>query len=75
MGPTALRYIWLLIVRHLSKLYADQSSKGVIFSVCFSPDSDYLATAGEDRKIMVSYRFFAMLSRLAVIYMPTFVTP
>ena len=74
MGPTALRYIRLLIVRHLSDLFADQSSKGNIYCVGFSPNSDYLATASEDRQIRVSYRFFAMFSRLAMTYMPTFVT-
>ena len=62
MGPTALRYIRLLIERHLSDFYAGQSSQSGIYSVCFSPNSDYLATAGEDRQIRVSYRFFAMLT-------------
>ena len=57
-----LRYIRVLIVRHLSELYADQSSKGAIYSVCFSPNSDYLAAAGEDGQIRVSYRFFAILT-------------
>ena len=70
-----LRYIRVLIVRHLSELYADQSSKGAICNVCFSPNSDYLAAAGEDKQIRVSYHFFAILSRLAMVYMPTFVTP
>ena len=62
MGPTALRYIRLLIARHLSDLYSDQSSRGCIYSVCFSPNSDYLATAGQDGQIRVSYRFFAILT-------------
>ena len=57
-----LRYIRVLIVRHLSELYADQSSNGVIFSVGFSPNSDYLATAGQDGQIRVSYRFFTILT-------------
>ena len=70
---TTLRYIRLLIVRHLSDLYAEQSSQARINSVCFSPNSDYLATAGEDRQIRVSYRFFAMLTA-RMTYMPTFVT-
>ena len=74
MGPTALRYIRLLIVRHLSGLYAGQSSQGRIFSVCFSPNSDYLATAGQDGQVKVSCPFFAMLSRPPVIYMLNFVT-
>ena len=62
MGPTALRYIRLLIVRHLSDLFADQSSQACIYSVCFSPNSDYLATAGKDGQIRVSYHFFALLT-------------
>ena len=74
MGPTALRYIRLLIERHLSDLYSDQSSKGAIYSVCFSPNSEYLATAGQDGQIRVSYRFIAMLSRLSMTFVPTFVT-
>ena len=74
MGPTALRYIRLLIERHLSDLYAGQSSQDDIYSVCFSPNSDYLAAAGEDGQIRVSYRFIAMLSRFTITYMPTFVT-
>ena len=61
-----LRYIRLLILRYLSGLYADRSSRNCIHSVCFSPNSDYLATAEEDGQITVSYRFFAMLSRLAM---------
>ena len=69
-----LRYIRLLIVRHLSDLYAGQSSQGRIYSVCFSPNSDYLAIAGQDKQVKVSRRFFAMPSRRAVIYMPSFVT-
>ena len=60
---TTLRYIRLLILRHLSELYADQSYNGVIFSVGFSPNSDYLATGGGNRQIRVSYRFLAILSR------------
>ena len=68
-----LSYIPLLIVRHSSNLYADKLPLNCIYSICFSPDSDYLATGGEDGQIRVSYRFFAMLSRLAVICMPTFV--
>ena len=73
-GQATLRYIRLLIVRHLSDLYCDQSSQSCICSACFSPNSEYLATAGQDGQIRVSYRFFAMLSRLAMVYMPTFVT-
>ena len=69
-----LRYIRVLIVRHLSELYAGQSSQSGICSVCFSPNTDYLATAGDDRQIRVSYRFFAIFSRLAMTYMPTFIT-
>ena len=69
-----LRYIRVLIVRHLSELYAGQSSQSGIYSVCFSTNSDYLATAGEDGQIRVSYRFIAMLSRFTITYMPTFVT-
>ena len=62
-----LRYIRLLIVTHRSDLYADHSSGGYRCSaVCFSLNSDYLATAGLDGQIRVSYRFFAMLSRLAL---------
>ena len=66
-----LRYIRLLIVRHLSDLFADQSSQACIYNVCFSPNSDYLATAGQDGQISLSYRFFAMLSesQLAMLYM------
>ena len=74
MGPTALRYIRLLTKRHLSDLYAGQSSQDDIYSVCFSPNSDYLATGGKDGKIRVSYRFIAMLSRLSMTCVPTFVT-
>ena len=74
MGPTALRYIRLLTERHLSDLYAGQSSQDDIYSVCFSPNSDYLATGGEDGKIRVSYRFIAVLSRLSMTFEPTFVT-
>ena len=74
MGPTALRYIRLLIERHLSDLYADQSSQDDIYSVCFSPNSEYLAIAGQDGQIKVSYCLFAILSRLVMIYMPTFIT-
>ena len=62
MGPTALRYIRLLIERHLSDFYAGQSSQSGIYSVCFSPNSDYLATAGQDGQIRVSYRFFTILT-------------
>ena len=58
-----LRYIRLLIDSHRSDLYAYQSSGGYICSaVCFSPNSDYLAAAGEDGQIRVSYRFFAILT-------------
>ena len=72
---TTLRYIRLLIVTHRSDLYADQSSGGYICSaVCFSLNSDYLATAGQDGQIRVSYRFIAMLSRLSMTFVPTFVT-
>ena len=63
----------MLIARQLSELYAGQSSQSGIYSVCFSPNSDYLATAGEDGQIRVSYRFFAMLTA-RMTYMPTFVT-
>ena len=60
---TTLRYIRLLIDSHRSDLYAYQSSGGYICSaVCFSLNSDYLATAGQDGQIRVSYRFFAMLT-------------
>ena len=52
----------MLIVRHASDLYADESFKNCIYCVCFSPNSDYLATAGQDRQIRVSYRFFAILT-------------
>ena len=69
-----LRYIRLLILIHLSELYADQSFWSSIYSVCFSPNSDYLATAGQEREIRVSCRFFAMLSRLSMTCLPTFVT-
>ena len=62
MGPTALLYIRLLTERHSSDLYAGQSSQDDIYSVCFSPNSDYLATGGEDGQIRVSYRFFARLT-------------
>ena len=72
---TTLRYIRLLIVRHPSDLYDDHSSQSGILSFCFSPNNEYLATAGQDGQIRVSYRFFAILSRLAMVYMPTFVTP
>ena len=72
---TTLRYIRLLIDSHRSDLYANQSSGGYICSaVCFSLNSDYLAAAGEDEQIRVSYRFFAILSRLVMIYLPIFVT-
>ena len=75
---TSLRHIRLLIDSHRSDLYAYQSSGGYICSaICFSPNSDYLATAGQDEQIIrVSYRFFAMLSesRLVMIYMSIFVT-
>ena len=74
-GQATLRYIRLLIVGHLSDLYFDKSSQSGIWSVCFSPNNEYLATAGQDGQIRVSYRFFAILSRLAMVYMPTFVTP
>ena len=57
-----LRYIWLLIHRHLSDLNNDESSQRGIYSVCFSPNSYCLATAGYDRRIRVSYRFFARLT-------------
>ena len=58
-----LRYIRLLIVTHRSDLYADQSSGGYRCSaVCFSLNSDYLTTGGEDGQIRVSYRFFAILT-------------
>ena len=74
--PDHLTYIRLLIVRHLSDLYADESSQNRIYSVCFIPNSDYLATAGQDGQIRVSYRFFAMHSesRRAIIYMSIFDT-
>ena len=71
---TTLRYIRLLILRHLSDLYAGQSSQSDIYSVCFSPNSDYLATAREHEQIRVSYRFPTTLSRPVMTYMPTFVT-
>ena len=72
---TTLRYIRLLIDSHRSDLYAYQSSGGYICSaVCFSLNSDYLATAGQDGQIRVSYRFIAMLSRLSMTCVPTFVT-
>ena len=74
-GESTLRYIRLLIVGHLSDLYSGKSSQSGIWSVCFSPNNEYLATAGQDGQIRVSYRFFAILSRLAMVYMPTFVTP
>ena len=73
-NQTPLRYIPLLIVTHLSELYSNESSRSRVFSVCFSPNGQYLATAGEDKQIKVSCRFFAMLSQLAMTYMPTFVT-
>ena len=60
--PDHLTYIRLLIVRHLSDLYADESSQSRIYSVCFIPNSDYLATAGQDGQIRVSYRFFTILT-------------
>ena len=63
-----------LILRRLSELYTEASSQNGICSVCFIPNSDYLATAGQDGQIRVSYRFFAILSRLPVIYMMNFVT-
>ena len=70
-----LRYIRLLIVTHRSDLYADQSSEGYRCSaVCFSLNSDYLAAAGQDGQIRVSYHFFAILSRPVMVYTPTFVT-
>ena len=60
---TTLRYIRLLIDSHRSDLYAYQSSGGYICSaVCFSLNSDYLATAGQDGQIRVSYRFFTILT-------------
>ena len=60
---TTLRYIRLLIHSHRSDLYAYQSSGGYICSaVCFSLNSDYLATAGQDGQIRVSYRFFTILT-------------
>ena len=74
--PDHLTYIRLLIVRHLSDLYADESSQNRIYSVCFIPNSDYLATAGQDGQIRVSYHVFVMLSepRPVMIYMSIFVT-
>ena len=58
-----LRYIRLLIDSHHSDHYAYQSSGGYICSaVCFSLNSDYLATAGQDGQIRVSYRFFTILT-------------
>ena len=63
-----------LILRRISELYTDESSQNGICSVCFIPNSDYLAAAGQDGQIRVSYRFFAIFSRLAMTYMPTFVT-
>ena len=69
-----LRYIRMLIARQLSELYAGQSSQSGIYSVCFSPNSDYLATAGQDGQVKVSCPFFAMLSRLAMMCIPTFVS-
>ena len=63
-----------LILRHLSDLYVDQSSQNRIYSVCFSPNSDYLATAGQDGQVKVCCPFFAMLSRLAMMCIPTFVS-
>ena len=60
---TTLCYIRLLILRHLSGLYSDQAPRSSIHSVCFSPNSDYLATAGQDKKIRVSYRFFALTAQ------------
>ena len=74
MGPTALRYIRLLILRHLSGLYSDQAPRSSIHSVCFSPNSDYLATGGGDGQIRVSYRFPTTLSRPVMIWLLTFVT-
>ena len=69
-----LRYIRLLILRHLSDLYSDQSSRSGICSACFSPNIDYLATAREHGQIRVSYRFPTTLSWPVMTYMPTFVT-
>ena len=63
---TTLRYIRLLILRHLSEVYSDQSSQSSIYSVCFSPNSEYLATAGQDKQVKVSCRFFVMFSQLAM---------
>ena len=51
-----------LILRRISELYTDESSQNGICSVCFIPNSDYLATAGQDGQIRVSYRFFAILT-------------
>ena len=70
---TTLRYIRLLILRHLSDLFAGESSQNGIYSVCFSPNSDYLATGGGDGQIRVSYRFPTTLSRPVMIHMPTFI--
>ena len=67
-----LLYIRMLSARHLSELYAGQSSPSGIYSVCFSPNSDYLATGGGDGQIRVSYRFPTTLSRPVMIHMRTF---
>ena len=53
----------MLSARHLSELYAGQSSQSGIYSVCFSPNSDYLATAGQDGQIGVSYRYLLTARR------------
>ena len=44
-----------LILRRISELYTDESSQNGICSVCFIPNSDYLATAGQDGQIRVSW--------------------
>ena len=51
-----------LILRRISELYTDESSQNGICSVCFIPNSDYLAAAGQDGQIRVSYRFFTILT-------------
>ena len=59
LGQLTKLHIRSLISMHLSKRYADESSEGPTYSVCFSPDGTHLATAGGDKRIRVSYGAFA----------------
>ena len=53
MTSLSIDFVHSIIV-HLSELYDNKTSQGILHSICFSPDGNYLATAGKDKRIRVS---------------------